>query len=164
MSLLLARIDDRLVHGQVVVGCCEPLKAARILLCDDAVAADAMLRGLFGLATPVGVELEVRGVAATPARLGELEATGEDASTILLVAHSTVMLQLVEAGARIDEVNLGGVHAGAEGMELWPGFFVGAADRAALQTLVESGVRVLVQSVPGASCIDASPRLRASTR
>ena len=34
---LLARIDDRLIHGQVVVGCCEPLGAKRILLVDDPV-------------------------------------------------------------------------------------------------------------------------------
>ena len=35
MALLMARIDDRLVHGQVVVGCCEPLQARRLLVCDE---------------------------------------------------------------------------------------------------------------------------------
>ena len=159
MSLLLARIDDRLVHGQVVVGCCESLRVSRILLCDDTVAGDSILRGLFALATPTGVAFEVRRVADTPARLEELERSGEANSTLLLVARSVIMLRLVQLGAKIQEVNLGGAHGGTEATELWPGFFLIDDDRAALGALIDRGVQVKVQTVPGAGCIDAAARL-----
>lgn len=159
MPLLLARIDDRLVHGQVVVGCCEPLHVRRILLSDDQVATDSILRGLFGLATPAGVVFEVRKVDDTRARLEELERSGEAISTMLLVARSVVMLRLLESGASIAEVNLGGAHGGAQAAELWPGFFLEAQDRAALSALIARGVRVRVQTVPGAPSIDAAARL-----
>lgn len=161
MPLLLARIDDRLVHGQVVVGCCEPLRARRILLCDDQVATDSILRGLFGLATPAGVVFEVQKVDGTPARLEELERSGEASSTMLLVARSAVMLRLVESGASIPEVNLGGVHGSTEATEVWPGFFLTPQDRAALGGLIARGVRVQVQTVPGAPSVDAAARLTA---
>ena len=156
MALLLARIDDRLVHGQVVLGCCERLRAQRLLLCDDAVASDSVLQSLFALATPPHIELEVIGFEAAIARLRALEQSGAAAVTILLVARCEQMLRLVEAGAGIVEVNLGGVHARDGAVELWPGFFLDAADRRALSAMLVRGVSVQVQTVPGAACVDAA--------
>lgn len=164
MPLLLARIDDRLVHGQVVIGCCEGLRARRILLCDGEVAADPVLRGLFALATPEEIALEMLDEAATPSRLAELEASGDGAATILLVARSATMLRLAERGVPLQSVNLGGAHVRPGAEEMWPGFFVDADDRAALRGLIERGIAVRVQTVPGALCIDAAPRLGVAAR
>ena len=60
---LLARIDDRLIHGQVVVGCCEPLGARRILLVDDPVAMDPFQRKLYRAGVPPEVAVEFLTVA-----------------------------------------------------------------------------------------------------
>jgi mannose/fructose/N-acetylgalactosamine-specific phosphotransferase system component IIB len=161
LSLLMARIDDRLVHGQVVIGCCEPLRARRLLLCDAAVAADPVLKGFFALATPEEIALEVHDVPASLARLEELERAGEAATTILLVARSTTMLRLCEGGATVERVHLGGAHARPGADELWPGFFLDLEDRAALRALLARGIEVQVQTVPGAACVDATGRLDA---
>src|ERR1035437_5108835 len=55
MSLRLVRIDDRLIHGQVVAGWLRALGAKRIVIVDDATARDEFLREVLTLAAPHGV-------------------------------------------------------------------------------------------------------------
>ena len=59
MSQLWARVDDRLIHGQVVVGWRQHLCYQAICVVDDVVAADAVLRDVLRLATPADVGLDV---------------------------------------------------------------------------------------------------------
>jgi PTS system sorbose-specific IIB component len=159
VSLLLARIDDRLVHGQVVVGCCVPLRARRIILCDEEVAGDPLQRSLYRAATPPEIDLEVLGVEAAVRSLRELEATEGASTTILVVGSASGMLELQRQGVALGTINLGGLHYRPGRVERWPGFFVDDEELDALQKLVRGGLRVEVQSVPGAPVIDATSAL-----
>ena len=58
-ELVLARVDSRLVHGQVLVKWTKQTRANSICIVDDEVAQDAMLIGLFKMAMPKGTTLEV---------------------------------------------------------------------------------------------------------
>ena len=77
MSLRLVRIDDRLIHGQVVAGWLRALGGKRIVIVDDATARDEFLREVLTLAAPQGVPVEVLDVARGAARCLELAATPE---------------------------------------------------------------------------------------
>ena len=150
MSLLLARVDDRLIHGQVVVGCCGPLRAQRLLLCNDAVAGDEVAQSIYGAAVPPEVAAEFHSLEDAPQRLAELEESGEGRYTILVVETPADMLRLIESGAAIGEVNLGGLHHREERtLEPWPGMYVSEPERAQLRRLLELGVRLRVQGRPG---------------
>ena len=59
MPILLARIDDRLIHGQVVVGWAQALKANHIVVIDDDVAGNDMQKFLFRMATPDDIKLSI---------------------------------------------------------------------------------------------------------
>ena len=61
MSVALVRIDDRLVHGQVVIGWIPHLNATEILVVSEAAAKDPMQRALMEIALPEGVGLKVMG-------------------------------------------------------------------------------------------------------
>ena len=63
VSLNLVRLDDRLIHGQVVVGWGNALGAQQILLIDDHVAAAQWERDLYRLGVPTNVEVEFSSVA-----------------------------------------------------------------------------------------------------
>ena len=77
MSLRLVRIDDRLIHGQVVAGWLRAIGAKRIVIVDDATARDEFLREVLTLAAPEGVPVEVHDLASGTARCAELAGSPE---------------------------------------------------------------------------------------
>jgi len=160
VALVMARIDDRLVHGQVIVGCCEPLDADRLLVCDTTVAADALRRSLFTAAAPPEIEIEF---VDPEHALDRVQAARDDAAhdTILLTRDAHTMGRLVEAGAVLEHVVIGGAHDGPETTEITDGYFLTRADRVALRTMIGRGVSVCFQPVPGSPVVDAAPILGA---
>lgn len=144
---LLARIDDRLIHGQVVVGCCEPLGASGIVLVDDEVAQDALQQKLYRAAAPPSVDVRFVAVDAARERLEELASTGLLDRVLVVVARALTMHRLHEAGVAFRSIQLGGAHAREGAHELVPGFFLDDEDRRALRMLLESGVEVFIQPV-----------------
>jgi mannose/fructose/N-acetylgalactosamine-specific phosphotransferase system component IIB len=66
MSVVLTRVDDRLIHGQVVVGWAQALRAQRIALVDDAVSASPWEQELTIVLVP-DVPTVVRLCARAPA-------------------------------------------------------------------------------------------------
>src|SRR5208282_5643112 len=59
VSVVLARVDDRLIHGQVVVGWARHCQADCIIVANDAVSADPMQRTLLPMAVPQGIEVAI---------------------------------------------------------------------------------------------------------
>ena len=152
MSLVLARIDDRLVHGQVVLVWGQSLSATRLLVADDAVAANPWERELMGT-TAEDMEVLVVAIADLPERL-ELERERRGA-TILLLRSPAAALAAIEAGAAIEEINLGGLHFAPGKDKILDYLYLDEPDRRALTALMEMGVRLFAQDVPASRPIDA---------
>ena len=108
---LLARIDDRLIHGQVVVGCCEPLGAASIVLVDDQVADDSLQQKLYRAAAPPSVDVRFVAIGGARQLVKELASAGQLERALVVVARARTMDRLREAGVDFRQVQLGGAHA-----------------------------------------------------
>ena len=145
MSWALHRIDDRLIHGQVVVAWGHRFNPARIWVVDDAAAADALEREVFEGAAE-GVDVKVVPVAeAAAAYMRESAATG---AAFLLVRDLATALRLVEAGAPIARYNVGGLHYSPGKRKVNEYVYLDDADRAAARTLLGRGIALEVQDVP----------------
>lgn len=145
MSIVVARIDDRLVHGQVVIGWGRPLRIDRIALVDAEVAASDLEQDLYRLAAPPGIEVEFLSPAEAGARAGLLAASPE--RVMILTGSVAVMTSLVrEAG--LAAVNLGGVHGGPGRHEYLRYLYLDAAEYDDLAALVADGVAVSAQDLP----------------
>src|SRR6185312_13659522 len=107
MSWLLVRVDDRLIHGQVVVAWGERLRPKRIWVVDEAAAGDTWERELLASAAP-GIAVRVTTIAEAAAGFAE-EAVAEGGA-ILLLRDLATAVALLEAGAALRTVNLGGLH------------------------------------------------------
>jgi mannose/fructose/N-acetylgalactosamine-specific phosphotransferase system component IIB len=149
VPIVLARIDDRLIHGQVSVGWSRHLRADRIVVVSDEAAADPAAAALMALGTPEGLAFECVAAAEAAARWAGWEA--EAARTIVLAASPAVFASLVRAGAPVRDVNLGGLHPPSGGTALADGVYAGPGDLEALRDLVAAGVRVEVKTVPSAA-------------
>jgi mannose/fructose/N-acetylgalactosamine-specific phosphotransferase system component IIB len=135
------RIDERLLHGQVLVAWAAALRPQRIVLASDAVAADAAQRAIYESLPRDDYEI---GVAALAEAATLLQAGGR---VLAVVASPADALRLVELGAGVTSVNLGGLR-GPEKRQLAGSVFLGREDAAALRALVERGVAVEVRELP----------------
>src|SRR2546430_8505615 len=90
MSIVLYRIDDRLIHGQVVVGWGQPLRVGFIVLVDDAVRASEWEQDLHRMGVPPQIEVVFASAAEAAERLPEWEANTDRKSTRLNSSHSQI--------------------------------------------------------------------------
>lgn len=149
MSWLLHRIDDRLIHGQVLVAWGARLSPQRLWLVDDQVAASAWERQVYEEAAP-GIEVHVVSVSeAAAAWAGEAAAAG---GAFLVVRDLATARRLVESGAAVGEFNVGGLHYAPGKSKVAEYVYLDDADRADARALLGRGVALDVRDVP------ASPR------
>jgi mannose/fructose/N-acetylgalactosamine-specific phosphotransferase system component IIB len=145
VSWRLQRVDDRLIHGQVVIAWGHRYHPRRIWVVDDASAANAWERELLGAAAP-GIEVRVVTVAdAAVAYAEEAQAPGD---AFLLVRGLRTALELVEAGAPVATFNLGGLHYAPGKDKVNEYVYLDADDRRFARRLLERGVALEVQDVP----------------
>ncbi|HDQ25650.1 MAG TPA: PTS mannose/fructose/sorbose transporter subunit IIB [bacterium] len=146
MPILLARIDDRLIHGQVVVGWAQSLKADHIVVINDDVVKNEMQKFLFRMATPNDIKLSVLSVVETADKINKREF--DDDCTILLARTPADFYRLISAGGKLGEINIGGMHFAESKVQLFDAIFVDAEDVAMLEKLAEMGVLLEVRMVP----------------
>jgi PTS system mannose-specific IIB component/fructoselysine and glucoselysine-specific PTS system IIB component len=145
VSWALIRVDDRLVHGQVVVAWGGRLHPQRIVVADDPAASSAWERDLLTSGAP-GVEIQVLGLADT-AEMFAREA-GASGTAFLVLRDLAGALELVRRGVRPARINLGGLHYAAGKQKVNDYIYLDAADRAAVRELRAAGVTLEVQDVP----------------
>lgn len=152
MTIALARVDDRLVHGQVILGWGRPLGATFVVLVDDAVRASAWEQELYRLAAPPEVEVLFASVEEAAAALPGWVARPDRG--ILLTADVATMAALhARTGAQLGAVNLGGIHHRPDRTQRLPWVYLSEAEFAQLEALAAAGVRVTAQDVPATSAV-----------
>ncbi len=145
MPIVLHRVDDRLVHGQVVIGWGRPLGVGLILLVDDAVADSAWEQDLYRMGVPPEIELRFAHVADVPGAAAGWAA--DPRPTILLTADIPTMHAVAEA-MPVGQVNLGGLHHKAGRTARLPYIFLAEDDLQALEALAAHGTQVSAQDLP----------------
>ncbi|HEU4929557.1 MAG TPA: PTS sugar transporter subunit IIB [Candidatus Krumholzibacteria bacterium] len=146
MPVKLARIDDRLIHGQVVLGWVPVVKPNRIVVACDRVAASDWERKFYASCVPPDIPTSFFSIEET-ARSIETEPFNHEQLLILLESAQDAW-KLVNAGVALKEVNVGGLHYREGAIELLPFVFVTPEDRASLRELVKKGVTLSAQDVP----------------
>ena len=147
MTLVLNRIDDRLIHGQVVVGWGQPLDVRFIVLVDDGVAASEWEQELYRMGAPPEMDVYFLNVTAAIDELPRYRADSRHG--ILLTGDIETMRRLVDAGG-ISAINLGGIHHRTGRTQRLRYVFLNEDEETALRDLAARGVAVTAQDVPGA--------------
>lgn len=148
MPVVLARVDDRLVHGQVVIGWGRPLAVDLIVLVDAEVAASEWEQEIYRMAVPDGMEILFAGPAEAAQRLPAWEAS--QARVLILTGSIESMAGLCRAVQGIlGRVNLGGVHHRPGRRERLPYVYLDEEEYAALQAMAAAGIAVTAQDLPG---------------
>jgi len=147
VSVVLYRIDDRLIHGQVVVGWGQPLDIGFIVLVDDEVAGSEWEQELYRMGVPPEMDVYFHSANDAPGALGAYRT--DPRPGILLTGDISTMRHLVDAGG-ISEVNVGGIHFRTGRVQRLRYVFLAPEEEEALRALAARGTRVSAQDVPGA--------------
>jgi PTS system mannose-specific IIB component/fructoselysine and glucoselysine-specific PTS system IIB component len=160
MSVALYRIDDRLIHGQVVVGWGQPLDIDFIVLVDDNVACCDWEQDLYRMGVPPEMELIFADVATA---IRDHDRYASDKRKGILVAPDIPTMQrLVYGVSSIREVNVGGIHHRAGRVQKLRYVFLAPEEEIQLRAMVESGVKVTALDVPAAREVPMSEIIAAA--
>ncbi len=161
MPIALYRIDDRLIHGQVVVGWGQPLELRFIVLVDDDVADSEWEQELYRLGVPPGMTVYFVNVQDAAVALPGYQADARPG--IVLAGSIATMARLVEASnGSIRSVNIGGVHHAPGRVPRLRYVFLNATEAQGLRDLSARGVTVSAQDLPGAKPVALDDLLTAT--
>ena len=146
MSVILVRVDQRLLHGQVVEGWVPHLKVDGVVVADDRIAADAISTIALTAACPAKVKLIVMTVAEAAAAAGGATFPGK--RTLVLVGSVAALEKIWNAGLRADQVNVGNVPIAEGRVRVTPSVALSKAEVQTLDAIAAGGVCVEARAVP----------------
>jgi D-glucosaminate PTS system EIIB component len=152
MPILLSRVDDRLIHGQVVVGWGRPLGIDLIILVDDQVSETSWEQDLYRMAVPPEIELRFASIAEAAGSLAAWQAAPR--RSLLLTGDIQTMAALHAAdGSVVQSINIGGVHHRPGRTQRLPYLYLTDDELGCLRQLEARGAKVTAQDLPTAVAV-----------
>lgn len=144
-NILLTRIDNRLIHGQVATQWNSTLGANLILVANDEVATDSMRQKLMNMAAPSGVATRYFSIQKT---IDVIHKASPRQKIFIIVDSPEDALKLVEGGVPIKVLNIGNMHMAEGKRQVATTVAVNDADVEAFKKLQQHGVTLEIQRVP----------------
>lgn len=152
-NILLTRIDNRLIHGQVATQWNSYVGSNLILVANDKVAGDKVRQGLMDMAAPSGVGTRYFTIQKTIDIINKASASQK----IFIIAENPQdVLKLVEGGVPIKKLNIGNMHMAEGKRQVATSVAVDDDDVAVFKKLQESGVELEIKRVPTTAAEDIS--------
>jgi PTS system mannose-specific IIB component/fructoselysine and glucoselysine-specific PTS system IIB component len=151
MSIRLFRIDDRLIHGQVVVGWGQPLGVQFIVLVDDEVRASEWEQDLYRMGVPPEIEVLFASAREAADRMADWQA--DPRVGILLTGDIATMAAVCADCSGVQAINLGGIHHRPGRRERLRYVYLSDDEVHQLKRLASNGVSVTAQDVPTARAV-----------
>ena len=151
MALELFRIDDRLIHGQVVVGWGQPCHLGFLVLVDDAVVDSEWEQELYRMGAPPEMDLYFDSVESAARRFAEYRADARNG--LLLTGDVATMAALQAKVPQLQVVTIGGIHHKAGRTARLRYVFLTPSEEEELRALAARGVSVVAQDLPNAPAV-----------
>ncbi|MBQ4132459.1 MAG: PTS sugar transporter subunit IIB [Desulfovibrionaceae bacterium] len=142
--MLWFRIDNRMVHGQVIETWIPYLESSRLIVANDDIAGDSLQQSIMGLAVPHRVEMEFL-------HLDELHKALQNTdypNTLVLLANCQDARRAYELGNVFKSINVGNLHYGPGKTQICPHAALSEDDAGCLHFLREKGVELDFRCVP----------------
>lgn len=147
MAIVLCRIDDRLIHGQVVIGWGRAMGINLIVLVDDQVAGSEWEQELYRMAVAPGIEVRFVTVTEAGSHMTEWQSNGKRG--LVLTGDVETMATLRASHPEVvQRINLGGIHHRPGRKERLPFVYLTDPELRSLQILEEGGAVITAQDLP----------------
>ena len=146
-ELGLVRIDDRLIHGQVIAVWCRHRRFTHIVIVDDGVAADSFMQEVLSLAAPPNLQVDVFSIE------DGIQVLNEDTSnwrtTMVLLKSPLAAKQLYDGGLKYSALNIGGIGSAPGRKNVFKNIAFSEEEAVILKYLMDKGVEITLLTVPG---------------
>ena len=151
-KIVMNRIDDRLIHGQVMTSWVGLRNANTLWIVDDDVATNQMMLDIFSFAAPPGIRIDAFTVDQGLEKLNQLSPDTGKRNIILLVKFPKTFVRLVEGGYVTGEINYGAMANKSvdpkAAIEVAPNCMLSKEDIEDTEYLYNKGIRIWIQLVP----------------
>jgi PTS system mannose-specific IIB component len=149
--VLILRVDDRLVHGQVIAGWARPLGIQSLILASDRISRDEWACNAYQLAIPEGIKFSCLELKTCVETLGG----GAESKRVLVVVEKVVdAYNLVAQGLAVHEVNIGGISYSEGARSIAPYIYLTGDEIEACVKLYQRGIKVVGKQLPNSPPID----------
>jgi len=152
--VLFLRVDDRLIHGQVVAGWARPLGIKMLILASNKISKDAWACNAYRLAVPEGITFCCLGIRQCLTALNE-----NKMKTMVIVASVQEAHELLKRGLNVKEVTIGGLSYREGTREIAPYIHLLPEDIESVVQLYHRGVKVIGKQLPNSAPIDVVKKL-----
>jgi mannose/fructose/sorbose-specific phosphotransferase system IIB component len=157
MNIVLARIDDRLIHGQVATIWSKHTKCQRIIVCNDDVTKDLIRKTLLEQVAPPGIKTSVIGIDEA-IRAYNIPKYKDD-RVLFLFTNPTDVVRMVEGGVAIKSVNIGGMSFKEGKKQITNVVSVDGTDIEAFKKLNKKGIELEIRKISSDSKVDLMSKL-----
>jgi mannose/fructose/N-acetylgalactosamine-specific phosphotransferase system component IIB len=149
VSVVLYRVDERLIHGQVIVGWGARLRPQRIVVVDDDLATSPWEQDLYAMGVPDETAAEF---VAVDAAIEQLPAWQESPERVMVLTRDIATMSRTAGTGLLagEEINIGGIHHAPGRRKVLRYVYLSDEERQELRALSEHGVRVTARDLPGA--------------
>lgn len=144
----MVRVDDRLLHGQVIIGWGQMLGLSPVLLASDRVVRDTSLAETYREIMPP--ELEGNVITVTEAAERWVRGDFKKRHAMIVVEAPVDALKMLHLGAPMKVLTLGGLHYREDREEILPYIYLSEWDRTSLDEIRKKGVKIICQDLPTA--------------
>ena len=146
MTTKIVRIDDRLIHGQIVQGWLKTIDVDKILVVSDEVANDEMQKILLSMAVPSSVKLVIKNIKDATYEITN-DVYDKD-KLMILFSNPQDIVRMIDNGIKFQSVNIGGMHYAHGKKQLLTNLSVDKNDVIAFLKLIENGIELETRALP----------------
>lgn len=151
MSIVLARVDDRLIHGQVMTSWLNYTGANKIMVIDDVTANDSFLTMIIKTLVPSNIKTEVVKLEEC---IDRVKCFDNQDKVIILAKTPTPYVLMAEKGIQLDKVNIGGMGIKPGRKTIYKNISASDEEIVQLKELLEKHIPVEIQMVAEDPAID----------
>lgn len=146
MSIVLVRVDDRLVHGQIVEAWAPFCKATRIIVASDEVKKNRVQRDAIESCKSNALAIKVEDIDES---LKDIESNNISADKVIIIFSALKdLMQAYEKGFRFSKLNIGNIHHNGESRMITASVYIDKEDETILRTLLQMGIELDIRAVP----------------
>lgn len=158
-NIVLARVDDRLIHTEILTLWVPEVRANRIIIVDDVVAKDKFRSKVIKEMAPQGLVIHVYGLERAVEKLKE--APSFEGERVIVLAESPLIFEeLIKRGIRINQLNIGGMGIRGERKAVARRVACDAMEMESIHQMIRQNVHVYFQTVPTRSSEEAKKYIK----